>query len=209
VRILLVDDHAVVRQGLRQILEEGLSSAEFGEAGSGGEALDLVRNEKWNVVVLDISIPDRSGLDVLKEIRHMDPRLPVLILSMHPEEQYGVRVLKAGAAGYMTKESAPDELVEAVKRVAANRKYVTQSLAEKLASDLSTDTDVPLHEKLSDREYQVMQLIAQGVTAKEIAGKLFLSPKTVSTYRRRVLDKMGMNNNAGLMHYAMKHGLVS
>jgi DNA-binding NarL/FixJ family response regulator len=207
-KILLADDHAVVRRGLKQILADEFTRAAFGEARNAQEALDLVWKEKWDVVILDITMPGRSGLEVLREIKRSRPKLPVLVLSMHPENQFAVRVLKRGAAGYMTKESAPDELVGAIKKVLAGGRYVSASLAEKLASYVSSDAQKPPQESLSDREFQVLRLIASGKAVSEIARELSLSVKTISTYRTRVLEKMGLRNNAELMHYAMRHELV-
>ncbi|HEY5910926.1 MAG TPA: response regulator transcription factor [Verrucomicrobiae bacterium] len=207
-KILLADDHAVVRRGLRQILADEFKRATFGEARNAQEALDLVWKDAWDVVVLDITMPGRSGLEVLREIKRTRPRLPVLVLSMHPESQFAVRVLTRGAAGYMTKESAPEELVGAVKKVLAGGRYVSTSLAEKLATYLSNDGQKPPQELLSDREFQVLRLIASGKIVSEIAKELSLSVKTISTYRTRVLEKMGLRNNAELMHYAMQHQLL-
>ncbi|MBC8096622.1 MAG: response regulator transcription factor [Akkermansiaceae bacterium] len=208
-KILLTDDHAVVRHGLKQILADEFKKATFGEARNAQEALTKIWNESWDVVVLDITMPGRSGLEVLREIKKSKPKLPVLVLSMHPEGQFAVRVLKRGASGYMTKESAPEELVGAIKKVMAGGRYVSNSLAEKLATYLSGgDGQKPPQEKLSDREFQVLRLIASGKIVSEIAKELSLSVKTISTYRSRILEKMGMKNNAELMHYAMQHQLV-
>jgi DNA-binding NarL/FixJ family response regulator len=207
-KILLADDHAVVRRGLKQILADEFKRAAFGEARNAQEALDLVWKENWDVIVLDITMPGRSGLEVLREIKRSRPKLPVLVLSMHPENQFALRVLKRGAAGYMTKESAPDELVGAIKKVLAGGRYVSASLAEKLASYVSIDAQKPLQESLSDREFQVLRLIASGKLVSEIAQELSLSVKTISTYRTRILEKMGLRNNAELMRYAMQHELV-
>jgi len=206
-KILLADDHAVVRHGLKQILTDAFKRATYGEARNAQEALDLIWKQDWDVVVLDITMPGRSGLDVLREIKKSKPKLPVLVLSMHPENQFAVRVLKSGASGYMTKESAPDELVGAVKKVLAGGRYVSNSLAENLAASLSANQRAP-QEKLSDREFQVLRLIASGKMITEIARELSLSAKTISTYRSRILEKMGMKNNAELMHYAIQHRLV-
>ncbi|HEX4119271.1 MAG TPA: response regulator transcription factor [Verrucomicrobiae bacterium] len=206
-KILLADDHAVVRHGLKQILTDEFKRATFGEARNAQEALDLVWKQDWDVVVLDITMPGRSGLDALREIKKSKPRIPVLVLSMHPENQFAMRVLKTGASGYMTKESAPDELVGAVKKVLAGGRYVSAALGETLAASLSTNQRAP-QEKLSDREFQVLRLIASGKMATEIAKELSLSVKTISTYRTRILEKMGMKNNAELMHYAIQHRLV-
>jgi two-component system invasion response regulator UvrY len=208
-KILLTDDHAVVRHGLKQILADEFKRATFGEARNAQEALNRVWKENWDVVVLDITMPGRSGLEVLREIKKSKPKLPVLVLSMHPEGQFAVRVLKRGASGYMTKESAPEELVGAIKKVLAGGRYVSPSLAEKLANYLSGgDAQKQPQEKLSDREFQVLRLIASGKIVSEIAKELSLSVKTISTYRSRILEKMGMKNNAELMHYAMQHQLV-
>jgi two-component system invasion response regulator UvrY len=208
-KILLTDDHAVVRHGLKQILADEFKKATFGEARNAQEALNKVWKETWDVVILDITMPGRSGLEVLREIKKSKPKLPVLVLSMHPEGQFAVRVLKRGASGYMTKESAPEELVGAIKKVLAGGRYVSNSLAEKLANYLSGgETQKPPQEKLSDREFQVLRLIASGKIVSEIAKELSLSVKTISTYRSRILEKMGMKNNAELMHYAMQHQLV-
>jgi DNA-binding NarL/FixJ family response regulator len=207
-KILLADDHAVVRHGLKQILADEFKRATFAEAKNAQEALDLVWKENWDVVILDITMPGRSGLEVLREIKKSKPRLPVLVLSMHPENQFAVRVLKRGASGYMTKESAPNELVGAIKKVLAGGRYVSTSLAEKLATYVSTDSQKPPQELLSDREFQVLRLIASGKIVSEIAKDLSLSVKTISTYRTRILEKMGLRNNAELMHYAIQHHLV-
>jgi DNA-binding NarL/FixJ family response regulator len=207
-KILLTDDHAVVRHGLKQILADEFKRATFGEARNAHEALELVWKENWDVVVLDITMPGRSGLEVLREIKKSKPKVPVLVLSMHPENQFAVRVLKRGASGYMTKESAPGELVGAIKKVLAGGKYISPSLAEKLATYVSTDSQKPAQELLSDREFQVLRLIASGKIVSEIARELSLSVKTISTYRTRILEKMGLRNNAELMHYAMQNQLV-
>lgn len=208
IKILIADDHAIVREGLKQIVGETADMVVADEATSGHEVLEKVWDNTYDVVILDISMPGRDGVDILKQLKDHDPHLPILILSMHPEEQYAVRVLKAGAAGYLTKESAPDELVTAIRRVSTGRKYVSASLAEKLALDLERDTEKQCHEILSDREYQVMCMIASGKRVQEIAEELCLSVKTVSTYRARILEKMKMKNNAELMYYAIKQGLV-
>ena len=208
IRVLVADDHAVVRQGLKQILSEEPDILEVGEAGSVGEALRLSREADWDVVILDITMPDGSGLDILRELRHEKPQLPVLVLSVHSEDQYALRALRSGAAGYLTKECAPQELVEAVRRVVSGGKYVGLDLAERLAEVLAGDRNPQAHEQLSDREFQILCLIGSGKSASEIAQELSLSPKTVSTYRRRVLDKMHMNGNAELTRYVLEHKLV-
>jgi two-component system, NarL family, invasion response regulator UvrY len=206
-RVLIADDHAVVRRGLKQILLDEFGALEVGEAADAHETLRLAHASDWDLVVLDISMPGRSGLEVLKELKQTRPRLPVLILTTHPEEQYAVRVLKAGAAGYMTKESAPEHLVEAVRRVTAGGRYITPTLADLLVTNLAA-ADRPPHEALSDREFQVLRLIASGKTVGQIADALSLSPNTVSTYRTRILEKTGMKTNAELTHYAIGKGLV-
>ncbi len=209
IRILIADDHPIVRQGLKQILTEEPDMGEFGEAKNSQEVLDLVRENDWDVVILDITMPGRGGLDTLKEIRSERPKLPVLILSIHPEDQYAVRALKAGAAGYMTKESAPDDLIKAIRKVLKGGKYISPSLAENLALFLERDDQKAPHENLSDREYQVMCMIASGKKVKEIAENLSLSVKTISTYRARILEKMKMKSNADLIHYAIQNRLLS
>src|SRR5213593_1571523 len=208
IKIVVVDDHAVVREGLKRIISENPGMAVTGEAGDGHEALKVIQNEPCDVVLLDITMPNRSGLDVLKQLHAESPRLPVLVLSMHSEDQYAVRVLRAGAAGYLTKESAPAKLVQAIRKVVRGGKYVSPSLAEKLVMDLETDAQRPPHELLSDREYQVLCMIASGKTVSEIAEELHLSVKTISTYRVRILNKLLMKNNAELTRYAIKQGLV-
>jgi two-component system invasion response regulator UvrY len=208
IRILIADDHAIIREGLKQIISETSDMVVAEEAIDGHEALSKALKNDYDVVVLDITMPGRNGLDVLKELKKQRPELPVLVLTIHPEEQYAVRVLRAGASGYLTKESAPDELTAAIRKISQGKKYVTSSLAEKLVSDLNVDTEKPLHNALSDREFEVMCMIATGKTVKQIGEELFLSEKTVSTYRSRILEKMGMKNNAELIYYAIKHGLV-
>lgn len=207
-RILIADDHAVVRAGIKQVLAEAFKRASFGEAASAPQTLERVWKEHWDIVILDLTMPGRSGLEVLKEIKQARPVLPVLILSMHPEDQFAVRLLKAGAAGYMTKESAPEELVGAVRKALAGGRYVSPGLAEKMAALLSNDVQVAPHESLSDREFLVLRLIASGKTVSIIARELALSVKTVSTYRVRLLEKMGMSNNAQLVQYAFQNNLV-
>ena len=208
VRILIADDHTVVRRGLREILAEEFRPSEFGEAEDGPQTLKLVSKRKWDVVLLDITMPGMSGLDVLKNLRSVRPNLPVLVLSMHPEDQYALRALKAGASGYLTKETAAEDLVTAVRKVLSGGKYVSESLAEGLAFRLADDYEGPPHEKLSDREHQVMLMLGCGKAVSEIADELSLSVAAVSTYRRRVLNKMGMKTNAELMRYAIENELV-
>jgi len=208
-KLLIADDHSVVRRGLRQILEETTDIVVGDEAVDGNEVLEKVRAGTWDALVLDITMPGRSGLDILKVVKSEFPRLPVLILSMHAQEQFAARVLKAGAAGYLPKESAPEELVKAVRKICAGGKYITTEQAENLVSHFSGQDDRPPHELLSDREYEVLRLIASGKAVSQIALELKLSVKTVSTYRTRLLEKMGMKNNAELTHYAIKNALVS
>ena len=208
IKVVVVDDHAVVREGLKRIISENPGMCVTGEAGDGHEALKVIKTEPCDVVLLDVSMPNKNGLDVLKQLHAESPRLPVLVLSMHAEDQYAVRVLRAGAAGYLTKESAPARLVQAIRKVVRGGKYVTQTLAEKLVFDLETNTTKAPHEILSDREYQVLCMIASGKTVSEIADLLHLSVKTVSTYRVRLLEKINLKNNAELTRYAIKEGLV-
>jgi len=207
-KVLIADDHTLVRKGLRQILLESGAVKVADEAKNGKETIAKVSANLYDVVLLDISFPGRSGIDVLKQVKSLRPKLPVLILSMHPEEQYAVRALRAGAAGYLTKESAPDELIEAIQKVARGGKYITASLADKLAAEIGEPSEELPHERLSDREYQVMCMIASGKTVKEIGGELNLSVKTISTHRARILQKMNMKNSAQLTHYAIKYKLV-
>jgi len=209
VNILIIDDHAVVRDGLKRMLDEQQpGESAFGEASSGAEALQLVRAQDWDTAVLDLSLGGTSGLEVLKELKQLRPKLPVLILSMHSEEQYARRAFKAGAAGYITKDSPRAELFKAISRVVAGRKYVSPALAEALIFDMERGTDQARHEILSDREFEVLCLIASGKTLSEIAGLLALSDKTISTYRARILEKMALKTNAELTHYAIHNGLV-
>jgi len=207
-KILVVDDHTIVREGLKQILSEVPDIIVAGEASDGNQALNQVYKGDYDLVLLDIAMPGIRGLDVLKQLKTEKPDLPILMLSMYPEEQYAVRTLKAGASGYLTKESAPEELIAAIRKVCAGGKYVTSSLAEKLALYLETDFEKSAHELLSDREYQVVLMIASGKTVSQIATELSLSVKTISTNRSRALTKMGMKTNAELTYYAIKHGLV-
>lgn len=208
IRILVVDDHAIVREGLKQILGDVKDMAVLAEAGNGQEAMDRIRRQSFDVILMDISMPGRSGLEILKDIKTEQPKLPVLILSMHPEEQYAIRALKAGAAGYMNKSSAPDELIGAIRKVSAGRKYVSPSVAEKLAFELGSDPTRLPHELLSDREYQVMMMLAAGKSVSEIGEELCLSVKTISTYRSRIMEKMNLKKNAELTLYAVQHHLL-
>jgi DNA-binding NarL/FixJ family response regulator len=207
-RILIVDDHAIFRAGLRQLLTEELRNAYIAEAGDTAAALKIIREQKWDIILLDINLPDRSGIDLLKNIKQLIPGLPVLMLSMFSEEQYAVRSIRAGASGYLTKDTSPDILLMAIKNIAKGGKYITKSLANTIASHLqSGQQDVP-HKSLSDREYDIFIKLATGKTVSEIAKQLLLSVKTVSTYRSRVLKKMNMKTNAELMHYALSNKLI-
>lgn len=208
IRILIVDDHVIIRQGLKQILADAFSKAVFGEANNGAEALEQIGKNPWDVVLLDITMPGKGGLDVLHQVVNAQPNLAVLVLSMHPEDQYAVRVLKAGAAGYLTKNTASEEVVSAVKKVLTGGKYVSAALAEELAANLIAPASKAPHEILSDREYQVMRLIALGKSVKEIGFDLSLSVKTISTYRTRIMEKMKLKTNADIIRYAMHEKLV-
>ncbi|MCD6391319.1 MAG: response regulator transcription factor [Dehalococcoidia bacterium] len=208
ISILVVDDHPVVREGLKQILQGMPETVVLDEAGSAQETLGKISENDYDMVILDISLPDRNGLDVLKDLRRMKPVLRILVVTMHPEEQYALRTLKAGAYGYLTKDAASDELVLATRTICSGRKYIGLSVAEKLAFALDTEAEKLPHELLSNREYQVMCMIASGKTTTEIARELMLSVKTVSTYRSRILSKMRLKNNMELIHYAIKHRLV-
>ena len=208
IRVLIADDHAVVREGLKRIVAQNADMSVVGEAGTGHEVLAFVQSRECDLVLLDLSMPGKDGLDTLKELRALKPHLPVLILSVYPEDQYAVRLLRAGASGYLTKESAPEELVAAIRKVSRRGRYVSASLAERLASMLDSSEDRPPHERLSDREYRVMIMIASGRTVGEIADSLCLSVKTVSTYRARALRKLAMKTNAEFAFYAMKQGLL-
>jgi DNA-binding NarL/FixJ family response regulator len=208
IRVLIADDHAIVRRGLIEILMRDLEGAVCGEAENAQQVLAQVRNHAWDVVILDVSMPGRSGIDVLADLKLAQPKLPILVLSMHPEDQYGKRVLKAGAAGYMNKNSAPEELIKAIRKVLGGGRYVSPALAEKLALDLSESRTRLPHETLSDREFEVLRLIASGKTVTQIAEELHLSAATISTYRARILEKMNMTTTAELMRYAFQNHLV-
>lgn len=207
-KVLITDDHAVLRRGLKQILEDGFGKIQFGDAANAGEAIANVAREHWDLVVLDITMPGRSGLDALKEIKALKPNMRVLVLSVHSEDQFAVRVLKAGASGFLNKDSAPEELVKAVRKVLAGGRYVSASLAENLAMKLDKPGDQLPHQTLSDREFQVLRMIGSGKTVSEIAEELTLSVKTVSTYRARILEKMNLHTNAELTRYSFEHKLV-
>jgi DNA-binding NarL/FixJ family response regulator len=206
--VLIVDDHYFVRQGLKQVLAESFEDIEFGEAEDGQKALEAVWQHPWDVILLDISMPGRGGLDTLKDIKRARATLPIIILSMHPEDQFAIRALKLGASAYIRKDSAGTELVKAVHAALRGAPYITSSLAEKLATHVHQDRNDAPHEGLSDREYQVMCLIASGKTVKEVASSLALSVKTISTYRTRILEKLNLKNNSQIMRYAVRHGLV-
>jgi len=208
IRVLVADDHAVVRRGLLQILEEAPDMVAAGEASTGRQVLEVVRENDYDVLVLDIAMPEGGGLEALHQLQSLRPDLPVLILSMHSERQYAERTIRAGAAGYLTKETAPDELIVAIRQVASGGKYVSRSLAEELVTALSGEREAEPHEALSTREYQVMCLLATGKTVKQIASELSLSVKTVSTYRARLLEKLGLASNAEVIRYALERELV-
>jgi len=207
-RILIADDHPIVRHGLKQVLASDPDLVVVGEATNGDEALELARTLEWDLAILDFSMPGRSGFDLLDDMKREFPGRPVLILSIHAEQLHAARVLKAGGAGYITKESAPQELTKAVRKLAGGGKYVSPALAELLASELASDAGRQLHERLSDREYRVMWLLATGKQINEIAKEMVLRPSTVSTYRTRILRKLGLRNNAELVHYAVRQRLV-
>jgi two-component system invasion response regulator UvrY len=207
--VLIADDHPIVREGLKQIVADASDIAIKGEASDGDKVLEKVRGGGWDVLVLDLTMPGLSGLDLIKQLRIEFPKLPILVLSMHPEDQYAVRLLRAGASGYLTKDAAADQLVAAIRKVVGGGRYVSPTLAEKLVFDLTAKTDGPIHEALSNREFQVLCLIASGRTVTEIAEELVLSVKTISTYRSRILGKMDMSSNAELTRYAIRNNLVT
>jgi DNA-binding NarL/FixJ family response regulator len=207
IKILIVDDHTIVREGLKRIIHNHEGILVGGEAESGNEAVQMIKDEKWDVVLMDISMPGKNGLEVLKWIKKNQPDLPVLVLSMHSEDEYAFRAIKAGAAGYLTKQSASKQLVTAIKKVAEGGKFITESFAEKLANNIGSQSEKAPHERLSDREDQVFRLLISGRTVSEIARELSLSVKTISTHRTHILKKMNLKTNAELMHYAVAHGL--
>jgi two-component system, NarL family, invasion response regulator UvrY len=208
IRVAVADDHAIVRQGLRHILSAQLDFTIAGEASNHGEVIQLLRRELVDVLVLDVAMPGKNGIETLKQVKEEWPKLPVLILSMYPEDQYAFRALKAGAAGYLTKMAAAGQLVDAIRQVTRGRRYITPELAESLAASLDRDTDAPAHELLSDREFQTLRLIAQGRTLAQIGEELALSPKTVSVYRARLLAKLKLATNAELTRYALENKLL-
>jgi len=208
IKILLGDDHAVVRRGIKQILSDAYPQASFGEAGDTHDLRELIGTESWDIVILDLSLPDGNGLEILKQLKKEYPNIPVLILSIYPEDQYALRSIRAGASGYLTKESAPEELVEATRLILSGGKYISASVAEELVNYARQEDEQPLHKHLSDREYQVLCLIASGKEIRDISAELSLSPKTISTYRARLLEKMNMKTNAELTFYAIQNGLV-
>ncbi len=207
-KILIVDDHAVVRQGIKQIITDMDGPVDIGEAGNGSDAVRMLRDGEWDMVLLDINLPGKNGIEVLKQIKGEWKKLPVMMLSMYSEDQYAMRAIRSGASGYMTKETAPDELLNAITKVMRGGRYISAEVAEKLVFDQDEVGDELAHHELSDREYEVLRLIASGHTVSEIADQLALSVKTISTYRSRILEKMKMKHNAELTHYAIKHELV-
>ena len=208
IKVLIADDHAIVREGLKQILADTKDIVVAGHAENGNEAIKLSRENRCDVLLLDISMPDRSGIEVLKQVKKESPHIAILMLSMHREDQYAIRSLKAGASGYLNKQSAPAELVNAIRQVASGRKYISAALAQELANQINDNHEIPLHETLSDREYQTLTMIASGKTVSDIAAELALSVKTISMYRSRLLQKMKLRHNAELTHYAIKNHLV-
>lgn len=206
--ILIADDHSIFRRGVRELLSDGLGAVTVEECGDAHELRELLRRKKMDVLILDIGMPGTTGTDALLQVKRERPALPVIILSMHPEDQYAVRMFKAGASAYLTKASAPDELVKAVKKVLAGGQYVSASLGETLVRVMNRPSDRMPHERLSDREYEVMRLLASGKTVSEIADAMHLAVTTISTYRVRILTKLNLKHNAELMHYAVQHGLV-
>jgi DNA-binding NarL/FixJ family response regulator len=209
IRVLIANDHVIIRKGLKQILMEEPPMFAVGEAGNGQEVFDKLKTKRWDVIVLDVSLPDRSVLEVLKRIKVDHPRLPVVVFAMDAGEHYAMRVLRAGASGYLTRDTEPDQLITAIQKVARGERYVSPSFAEKLAFNMVTDSDRPPHELLSDREFQILCMIASGQTITEIAAQLYLSVKTVSTHRSRILEKMKMKNNAELIIYSIRTGLMN
>lgn len=208
IKVMIADDHPIFREGLKKIISKTHDITVSDEASSGDELLKKIKENNYDVIILDISIPDKSGLEILKYLQSTRQKSSVLILSMHPEDLYAIRALKAGASGYLTKGGEPEELLTAIRKVSNGGRYISSILAEKLANDLIINSGQPSHEKLSDREYQIMTMLASGKSTKEIAGDLFLSLPTISTYRSRILQKMNLKNNAEIIHYAIKNNLV-
>ena len=209
IRVLVADDHPIIRKGLRQMLSEAHDISVVGEAANGAEVFDELSRKTYDVVLLDISMPGRGGMDILRTIKNQNPRMPVLMLSIHPENQYAVRAIKTGASGYLTKDCEPEEIARAIRKVAAGARYITTKLAEQLAADITGEITKPLHEVLSNREFNVLLKIASGKTVSEIAEEMSLSIKTISTYRSRILKKMNMRTNSELMQYCFKQNLLS
>jgi len=208
IRLLIVDDHTIVRHGLRQVVSESVDIEVAAEAGSSAEAVRLLRENTYDLVLLDISLPDKNGIETLKQIKREKPELPVIMLSMHGEDEFGVRALKAGASGYVHKQSAHDQLVAAIRQVASGRRYISPDLAEELARSIGEPSEKRPHELLSDREFDTLRMLASGKSLTQIAESLSISPKTVSVYRTRLLEKMKLKNNAEIAHYAIKNGLI-
>jgi DNA-binding NarL/FixJ family response regulator len=208
IKVLLADDHAIVRGGLKEILLRHMESVECGEAENAEQVLALVREHPWDLLILDITMPGRSGLDILADLKQLRPELPVLVLSMLPEDQFGKRVLRAGASGYLKKESAPEELIQAIRKVLSGGRYVSPALAEKIVLDLNDGANLPLHEGLSAREFEILVMLGSGKTVSQIAEELHLSVTTISTYRARILEKMNMSTTAELMRYVFRNHLV-
>jgi len=208
IKVLIADDHAIVREGLKQILSDIPDMKVFGEAGSGDEALQLIRNERWHIMLLDIAMPGKNVLELIKLAKHQSPHLPILILSMYPEDQYAVRMLRAGADGYLTKESAPEQLVAAIRKVAKGGKYISATMTDKLIEELNPNQEKSPHTTLSDREFQVFRGICSGKSITDLAQQMALSTKTISTYRTRLMKKMNMSKNAEIIHYAFKNDLL-
>lgn len=208
VELLIIDDHTIVRHGLRQVVSDAADIKVSAEAGSSAEAIRLLRERSFDLVLLDISLPDKNGIETLKQIKRDKPLLPVIMLSMHAEDEFGVRAMKAGASGYVSKQNAHEQLVAAIRQVAAGRRYISPDLAEELARSIGESTDKLPHERLSDREFETLRMLAGGQSLGEVAEKLSISPKTVSVYRTRLLEKMKLKNNAELATYAVKNGLI-
>lgn len=209
IKILLADDHPIIIKGLKQIIEEEDDMKVTGEARNGNEALDLMRKNDYDIAILDITMPKKTGVEVIEEMKYLKKKIPVLVLSVHPEDQFAMRVLKTGAKGYMTKESAPENIVDAIKKIINGGKYISPTLAEKILSDINSDRDEAPHETLSNREFQIIVMIASGKTLKEIAEELNLNIKTISTYRQRILEKMNMTSNAELTRYVLDNKLMN